>query len=125
MAANTPEACDRLFGEYTNAGDLDRLVGLYEPDASLVQHDGTPATGAAAIRESLAGLLAMKPRIQMNVTRVVRAGADLAVLYNDWSLVAEGPDGNVLPMTGKAMEIVRRQPDGSWRFAVDDPFARG
>jgi hypothetical protein len=28
-------------------------------------------------------------------------------------------------MSGKAREIVRRQPDGSWRFVIDDPYGGG
>jgi uncharacterized protein (TIGR02246 family) len=101
------------------------LVSLYEPQANLLQRDGTAATGTAAIREALAGFLAMKPKIAMSVHKVVRAGDDLAVLYNDWSMSATGPDGGSMSVTGKAIEIVRRQADGTWRFAVDDPFARG
>jgi hypothetical protein len=31
MTPRTPEDVDRLFGEHMNAGDLDALVGLYEP----------------------------------------------------------------------------------------------
>jgi ketosteroid isomerase-like protein len=56
----------------------------------------------------------------MNVTRTARAGEDLVVLYNEWILSAGGNE-----MKGKAIEIVRRQPDGTWLFAIDDPFARG
>jgi len=118
MSARTPEDCDRLFGERLNAGDLDGL-------ASLVQQDGSAATGTAAIREALGGFLPMKPNIRVEVTRVVRAGDDLAVLYSEWTLRAKDPDGKPLEMTGKAIEVVRRQADGSRRFAVDDPFARG
>ena len=125
MPARTPEECDALFATSINSGNLEGLVALYEPQASLVQQDGTPARGTAAIREGLAGFVAMHPKITMNVTKVVRAGDDLAVLYNDWSLTAKGPDGNPMAMSGKAMEIVRRQRDGTWMFAVDDPFARG
>jgi len=47
------------------------------------------------------------------------------VLYNDWTGTMKGPDGAPVKMAGKAIEIVRRQPDGTWRFVVDDPFARG
>jgi ketosteroid isomerase-like protein len=61
----------------------------------------------------------------MNVVRVVRAGDDLAVIYNDWSAVGRAADGSPVTMEHKAIEIVRRQSDGTWRFAVDDPFARG
>jgi uncharacterized protein (TIGR02246 family) len=125
MPAQSPEDCDRLFAEHINAGDVDGVAKLYEPRASLVQQDGTAATGPAAIRDALAGLAALKPRIRMNVFRVVKAGDDLAVLYNDWGLRGTGPDGQPLEMAGKAIEIVRRQRDGTWLFAVDDPFARG
>jgi len=36
-----------------------------------------------------------------------------------------GPDGAIIEQRGKAVEVVRRQADGTWRFAIDDPFARG
>jgi uncharacterized protein (TIGR02246 family) len=125
MPAKTPEECDALFAQHANAADLDRLVALYEPHACLVQQDGTMARGTAAIREGLGGLVAMKPKLTMKVTKVVRAGDDLAVLYNDWTMSAQGPDGNTITVSGRALEIVRRQGDGTWLFAVDDPFARG
>jgi uncharacterized protein (TIGR02246 family) len=125
MGARSAEECDQLFARYVNAGDLDHLVGLYEADGNLIRQDGSAAHGPAAIREMLAGLVAMSPKMVMNVTKVVQAGADLAVLYNDWNMTAKGPDGTPAAMSGKAIEIVRRQADGTWLFAVDDPFARG
>jgi uncharacterized protein (TIGR02246 family) len=124
MKPRTPEECDELFARHLNAGDLDGLVNLYEPRAVLVQQDRSVAAGTA-VREGLAGFVAMKPRITMNVIQVVRVGDDLAALYNDWSLTATGPDGASVSMSGKAIELTRRQSDGSWLFALDDPFARG
>jgi uncharacterized protein (TIGR02246 family) len=125
MPAQTPEECDALFAEYVNAGDIDALVDLYEPSACLVQQTGTEARGTKAIREALAALVDMRPRLTMNVTRVARAGDDLAVLYNQWSMIAKDGISATVTAGGKAIEIVRRQADGSWRFAIDDPFARG
>jgi uncharacterized protein (TIGR02246 family) len=125
MPARTPEDCDRLFGEFLNAGALDSLAALYEPGASLVQQDGSIVTGRPAICEALRGFVSMRPKIRMNVVKVVTAGDDLAVLYNHWTLRADGPDGKAAEAAGKSMEVVRRQPDGTWLFAVDDPFARG
>src|SRR5713101_3240370 len=60
MAARTPEECDRLFAQYINAGNLDALVGLYEPRATFVPQQGAPVTGAAGIREALGGFVAMR-----------------------------------------------------------------
>ena len=124
MTPRTPEDCDRLFAECLNAGDVDGLVALYEPGGTLVLQGGQIATGTGQIREAVGGLFAMKPKIRMNVTQVIRTADDLAMLMNDWSMTAIGPDGGAADMTGKAVEIVRRQPDGSWRFAIDSPFAR-
>jgi uncharacterized protein (TIGR02246 family) len=124
MNAQTPEDCDRLFGERMNAGDVEGVVALYETDATFVPREGPPVSGTAAIRAAIAGFAATRPRLEMRVTKTVTAG-DVAVLYNDWSMRATGPDGTPLATSGKALEVVRRQADGTWRFVVDDPFARG
>jgi uncharacterized protein (TIGR02246 family) len=125
MPARTPEECDRLFAEGVNAGDLESLMTLYEPTCALVQRDGSVAVGPQAIRAALGRLVAMGARLTLDAVRVVRAGEDLAMVYNDWRMVAKGPAGVPIEAAGKAVEVVRRQPDGTWRFALDDPFARG
>jgi uncharacterized protein (TIGR02246 family) len=127
MPAQTPEQCEELFGRYLNSRELDNLVALYEPQASLGNEDGTVSSGSVAIRETMQAIFAALPegKITMNVLRVVRAGDDLAVLYNDWSMVGRLANGSPVEIKHKAIEIVRRQSDGSWRFAVDDPYARG
>jgi ketosteroid isomerase-like protein len=58
------------------------------------------------------------------IVKVVTAG-DLAMVYNDWRLAGKRPDGQPVEAAGQALEVVRRQPDGSWRFILDDPYARG
>ena len=125
MIPRTPEDCDNLFERHINAGELDALVGLYEPGASLVNQDGSVATGPSAIREALSGFVAMKPAIRMNIVKTTRVGDDVAVIYNDWTMRAAAPDGTPIDLAGRATEIVRRQRDGAWRFAFDDPFSRG
>src|SRR4029079_7556225 len=89
--ARTPGDVDRLFGERLNAGDLDGLVALYEPTATLVKQDRTAAVGTAAICEERARAVAFRRRITMNVFRVL-SGADVAVLYDDWHMTGTGPD---------------------------------
>lgn len=125
MPARTPEDCDRLFEDYVNAGDVEAVVALYEERGSLAQRDGAVATGHAAIRGVITRLVAIRAALRNDVVRVVEAGEELALLYNDWSMSARGRDGNPIQTAGKAIEVVRRQPDGTWRFAIDDPYARG
>jgi uncharacterized protein (TIGR02246 family) len=121
VPARIPEELDRLFVEKMNAGDLEAVVALYEPDATLVPQPGQTVTGTAAIRDAIRGFIAMKPRFTVTAKPTVRAG-DLALTGLAWTLHATGPDGQPVEMKGHSAEIVRRQPDGTWKFVVDNPF---
>ena len=123
MAAKTPEDCDRLFAEAVNRGDAAAVAALYESTGVLTL-DGETYTGPDEIRPVLEGMVGAKARIEMNVTKVLRGG-DVAMVYNDWRMTLTGPDGKVQQSSGKAIEVVRRQPDGTWKYVVDDPNARG
>jgi uncharacterized protein (TIGR02246 family) len=122
--ARSPEECDHLLGEFLAAGDLDAIVELYEAGACFVTETREVRNGRDAIRQAFGDLAAAKPRLHSTIVRTLRNGDNLAVLYNDWTMTIAGPDGKPIEMTGKAIETVCRQADGSWRFAVDDPFGR-
>jgi uncharacterized protein (TIGR02246 family) len=121
MVKDDPVALDREFERLLNAADLDALVSLYEPNAALMPMPGNVVVGAAAIREALAGFLAMKPTIRI-AGRLVAQTGDLALLASDWTLDATGSDGKPVTMTGSGVEVARRQPQGHWLFAMDMPF---
>jgi uncharacterized protein (TIGR02246 family) len=120
MPAQNPEQVDELFQQALNSGDVDAIVTLYEPNASFVGQDGQVAVGRDAIRASVQAYIDLKPQIDLKVEKTVRAGEDLATCYGAWTLIAGGQS-----MTGKSIEVVRRQPDGTWLFAIDDPWGRG
>ena len=121
MAARTPEEVDRLFVQALNAGKIDDLVALYEPQATLMASPGKLVTGNAAIREALAQFVAGKPKMTLEPRLVAQTG-DLAVIGSKWALAMTGPDGKPAQMNGESFEVVRRQSDGRWLFAIDLPF---
>jgi uncharacterized protein (TIGR02246 family) len=100
-----------------NDQDLDGLVALYAPDATLVLMDGSSATGTEAIREQYAGFLELKGRMTLRSRYVIEAG-DLAALSNEWTLTAGD-----LTMSAITAEVARREPDGGWLYVIDHPFA--
>jgi len=55
------------------------------------------------------------------VRRVFEAD-DLALSFADWSLTGAGPDGEAVEMSGQTSDVLRRQPDGTWRFVIDNPL---
>jgi ketosteroid isomerase-like protein len=112
----------RLFADALNAGKMDPLLALYEPGASLVPQPGQLVTGTEGIRQALGGFLGMKPTIALETRKIVQGG-DIALLYGKWTLKGTGPDGKPVSMAGQSTEVVRRQPDGTWRYVVDNPYA--
>lgn len=52
------EDAGQMIQDTFNAGDLDGLVSLFEPEAVLVPAPGQVAAGSDAIREAFTGFLA-------------------------------------------------------------------
>jgi uncharacterized protein (TIGR02246 family) len=121
MPANKPEDIPRLFTEAFNAGDLNAVMSLYEPDAILVPQPGQIVRGQAAIREALKGYLALKPRLTLQFDKAL-GSTDIVLLISKWTLKGTGPDGSTVEMAGQATDVVRRQKNGTWLVVIDNPF---
>jgi uncharacterized protein (TIGR02246 family) len=124
IAADTirdPETLHVHFCAACNAGDLGRLVSLYEPDAVIVEPTGELTTGTEAIREHIAKLLAMQPAMLILSSKTVVNG-DLAQSSSHWECDATAPDGTAVHMEHWGSELSRRQPDGNWRILIDNPW---
>ena len=121
MTARSPEEIHGAFTQAFNAGDLDALMALYEPEASIAPAPGEVVTGHAAIRSALAGFLVLKGQMTITTLRIVAAD-DVALLHGCWILSGTDPDGNAVELAGRNSEVARRQPDGRWLFAIDNPF---
>ncbi len=122
MSARTAEDVHHLFTQFLLAGDLDGMVGLYEADAVavMVPQPGPIVRGHAAIREGLSELLAFGPQFELHILKTLEI-EDIAILYARWNFTGTDPDGNAVRMTGLTSDVVRRQPDGSWLIAIDNP----
>lgn len=46
---------------------------------------------------------------------------DVALLSNRWHMTLGPSDGERAGLEGTSTEVARRQPDGSWRYVIDDP----
>lgn len=121
--ATRPEDLSRFFQERANAGDVDGLVALYEPEAVLASPPGQLATGSEAIRRFFERMVAGKPTFGGEPRPALRAG-DLALTSTRFATAAVGPDGR--PLTFNAtVEVARRQPDGTWLWLIDQPTILG
>ncbi len=121
MKTHNPLDTVTHFVNAMNQGDLEKALGMYESGASLVVKPGVVATGTSALREALMGFLALKPTLTSEAHQVVEAD-DVALYCGRWSLRGTDPAGNLLQMGGLSSDILRRQPDGTWRIVLDNPW---
>jgi uncharacterized protein (TIGR02246 family) len=117
---STPEALRAAFADRLNAGDLDGLVALYEPNAVFEAQPGVVVHGHAAIRDALGQLLALDPSIAADTVQVL-TGGDVALVVNEWAMTGTAPGGEAMRRSGRSADVVRRQPDGRWLVVVDKP----
>ena len=104
--AQDPEDLARLFNERANAGDVEGLVALYEPDAVLAA-GAVVATGHAEIRRFYADLLSRRSEFPSAETLpAIRNGA-IALTS------ARLPNGTI------SVETARLQAEGGWRWIID------
>jgi uncharacterized protein (TIGR02246 family) len=108
------------FAKYLNSGDMEGLIGLYEPDAVFVRGPGDHVSGHADIRTALQGFMDLKGEISFKTRHAVQHD-DIALLSNEYTLKGTDADGKPFTVTGKTSEVLRRQPDGRWLYIIDHP----
>ncbi|WP_433216397.1 YybH family protein [Dactylosporangium sp. CS-047395] len=110
MTAKTPEDLSRLFVERANAGDAAGLAALYEVDAVLAYPPGRTTVGRAAIQAVCEEMLKHVPHFEVEE-------ALPTIHHGELALTSTKPkDG-----TGGRVQVVRRQPDGTWLRVIDRP----
>lgn len=109
-----PEDVSAQLVALLEAGDLDGVMGLYEAESVFVDLDGVHA-GRDAIRLAHERFREAGLNLDLRESVTVRVG-DLALVH--WSWTVAGPDG--AKAEGSSAEVLRRQPDGSWKFVIDN-----
>jgi ketosteroid isomerase-like protein len=102
-----PEDLERLYVERVNAGDIDGLVALFEPDAVMAFSPGKAATGSQAIRQVFTDFVASGVKLTLGEQQPTLRVGDLALTSTRLN------SGDV------TAEVARRQPDGTWRWVID------
>jgi uncharacterized protein (TIGR02246 family) len=125
MAPKPTVAADwpRRFTERLNLGDLNGVIALYAPNAHFVTAAHEVLVGRDRIRGVVAGLIAARTRLESSVVHSVVVD-DVAILYTDFAGTTVDAAGTTVAFRQRAIEVLRRQSDGSWTLVVGDPRGR-
>ena len=107
VPAVEPEDLERLFVARVNAGDVEGLVELYEPDAVMAFPPRNVATGSEAIRHVFKEFVASGVKLTLGDQQPALRVGELAL------------GSTRLVDAGVTAEVARRQPDGTWRWVID------
>ncbi len=121
MLATPEEFHPALVAAY-NAGDLEAMFRLYDPQAVFVVKPGKITDGPAELRAALERLIALGGRIAIEPRSFARSG-DVTLVLGMYRLSGRRRDGSPLELAGRFADILRLQPDGRWLIAVDNGLA--
>jgi ketosteroid isomerase-like protein len=91
------------------------VLGLYDQDAVFVGPAKAVTSGRAELERSLAAQVAERRRFEFTIKSLTEADG-IALTHTEWTVSGEPP------MKVYAMEVARRQPDGTWKWLIGDPF---
>ena len=114
-------ATDSSFANAMGAGDAAGVAAIYLPDAHLLPPDAAPVEGREAIQQFIAGFLgAYHVTIAVSADEIEGRG-DLAYARGHYTMEGTPKAAGTPPLReeGKFLEVLRRQPDGTWRYAAD------
>ena len=101
--------------------DLEAVLELYEEDATLVVYPGMLGKGITAIRTFYEGIFRLEPNIQHGPDAFTEAG-DLTLFAARWTILSPIPPNLPFNKTNHHAAILRKQADGNWLIAVDNPW---
>jgi ketosteroid isomerase-like protein len=120
-AANTIRRLDASLLQAVESRDLEKIVGFYSSDASLLPDRVPIATGTDAIRGTWQHVLALRGfKMSFAPTRIdVAKARDMASDIGIFSLTCENASGSVSTTVGKYVVVWKKQHNGLWRITAD------
>jgi ketosteroid isomerase-like protein len=119
---NRPEDMHPAISDAYNAGDLEALLSLYEPNATFVIKPGRVTQGPVELRDALRRLIEARGRLTIYPETFIHSD-DLVLALGTFTHNGLRRDGTRFELTSRFADVLRRQPDGRWLMAIDDGFA--
>lgn len=100
-----------------NTGDVNIVLNMYDVNGIIVPEPGKPVSGREQFEEAIKAILSIKGIMEIKTVYCLQTG-NIAVGRSEWSIT----DGDEVKVSAKGIEVMRQQPDGTWKIVVDHAF---
>ena len=105
-----------------NAGDVEGTLNSYTEHGVTVVERGMALSKSGDLREALSDYFkTARPHVEFDYRHTYVAG-DIALVVTEWTLDEHDENGELVRAQGQATDVLTRDTDGEWRFAIDNRF---
>lgn len=100
-----------------NTRDFDTVMKIYDVQGVIVAEPDKPVSDREGFEKAVRAILAIEGQMEIKTVYCLEAG-DVAVGRSEWSI----SDGGATKVAAKGIELLKRQPDGTWKVLIDHAF---
>ena len=100
-----------------NTGNLETVLKIYDTGGIIVAQPGQPVSGKEKFTSAVKDIMAVKGTMEIRTVYCLQTG-DVAVGRSEWSI----REGDNVKVSAKGIELMKQQPDGTWKVVVDHAF---
>jgi ketosteroid isomerase-like protein len=100
-----------------NTGDVDTVLKMYDFNGIIVPEPNKPVSGEEGFAEAIKSILAIKGRMEIKTVYCLTTHG-VALGRSEWNIT----DGSELKVSAKGIEVMKEQPDGTWKIVIDHAF---
>ena len=100
-----------------NTGNVDTVLSMYDFNGIIVPEPGKPVSGREQFEAAIRAILLIKGKMEIKTVYCLQTG-NLAVGRSEWNIT----DGQEVKISAKGIEVMKEQPDGTWKIVIDHAF---
>jgi len=100
-----------------NTGNFETVMSIYDASGIIVPEPGKLVSGKEKFGEAVKAILSIKGKMEIKTVYCMQSG-DVAVGRSEWNIT----DGDEVKVSAKGIEVMKQQPDGTWRVLIDHAF---
>ena len=100
-----------------NTGDVNTVLSMYDYNGIIVPEPGKAVSGKEEFEEAIKAILSIKGKMEIKTVYCLQTG-NLAVGRSEWNIT----DGQEVKIQSKGIEVMKQQPDGTWKIVIDHAF---